>query len=475
MCPGVGKTCAMLQTAGREQLDGVDVAVGMIETHGQNAVAALLEGLSVISLRKINSRGITREEMDLDAVLDRRPMLVLVDELAHTNAPGSRHPRRYQDVLELLDAGISVYTTLDIGHIESRVDVVRQITGTTVKETVPDCVLDRADEIQLIDVPPQELRRRLDERKVCVDEMGAAAKNLFEVEHLAALREMALRFVAERADRDVRGTMLERKIAVPWKAEERMIVAVGPDSHADRLIRWTRRIAGKLSERLTALIIDDEVQIRRLLRIVLEAEDYRVLEAETGQQGLSQIALRRPNVILLDLGLPDLDGLTLLRRLREWSRVPVLILSVRDEPEEKVAALDKGTDDYVTKPFDSAELLARLRAIQRRAPHIRDDPFFQTGHVTIDFATHTVTVQGHEVKLTATEYALLGVLAHHAGKVVTHKMLLREVWGPNAENQSQYLRVYMTHLRKKIEIPDSQPKLLKTEPGIGYRLLIASP
>lgn len=227
-----------------------------------------------------------------------------------------------------------------------------------------------------------------------------------------------------------------------------------------------------MSDKSTALIIDDEVQICRLLRVVLEADGYRVLESETGEQGLSDIALRRPDVVLLDLGLPKIDGLTVLRRLREWSHIPVLVLTVRAGAEEKVAALDAGADDYVTKPFDSPELLARLRAIQRRAPLGKDEPYFQAGHLAIDFNSHTVTVKGHEVKLTATEYALLKVLALHAGKVVTHKQLLREVWGPNAENQSQYLRVYMTHLRKKIEIPDAPEKLLKTESGIGYRLVL---
>jgi two-component system KDP operon response regulator KdpE len=219
-------------------------------------------------------------------------------------------------------------------------------------------------------------------------------------------------------------------------------------------------------------VIDDEPQIRRLLRIVLEGEGYRVLEAETGRQGLSDVALRRPDVALLDLGLPDMDGLLVLRRLREWSRVPVLILSVKDGPEDKVAALDAGADDYVTKPFDSTELLARLRAIQRRAASVIEEPYFQAGHLSIDFSSRTVTVKGHEVKLTATEYALLKVLAQHAGKVVTHKQLLREVWGPNAEEQSQYLRVYMTHLRKKIETPRGREKLLQTESGIGYRLTL---
>jgi two-component system, OmpR family, KDP operon response regulator KdpE len=226
-----------------------------------------------------------------------------------------------------------------------------------------------------------------------------------------------------------------------------------------------------LSEHATALVIDDERQIRKLLRIVLEQEHYRVLEAETGKQGLSDIALRRPDVVLLDLGLPDMDGLAVLKRLREWTHVPVLILSVREGPEDKVSALDAGADDYVTKPFEAGELLARLRAMQRRATSASDEPFFHAGSLEIDFNARAVTVKGREVKLTPTEYALLKILAQHAGKVVTHKQLLREVWGPNAEEQSQYLRVYMTHLRKKIEPADAREKLLRTESGVGYRLV----
>ena len=227
-----------------------------------------------------------------------------------------------------------------------------------------------------------------------------------------------------------------------------------------------------MNEKATALVIDDEPQIRRLLRILLEQEQYRALESDSGRRGLSEIALRRPDVVLLDLGLPDMDGMAVLERLRQWSRVPVLILSVRDGPEDKVAALDAGADDFVTKPFESAELLARLRAIQRRVQVGAEESVFEAGHLVVDFNSRTVEVNGREVKLTATEYALLKLLAMHAGKVVTHKQLLREVWGPNAEEQSQYLRVYMMHLRKKIEIPDAAERLLRTESGIGYRLVI---
>jgi two-component system KDP operon response regulator KdpE len=226
-----------------------------------------------------------------------------------------------------------------------------------------------------------------------------------------------------------------------------------------------------LSEHATVLVIDDEKQVRKLLRIVLEEDQYRVLESESGKQGLSDVALRRPDIVLLDLGLPDIDGLAVLKRLREWSHVPVLILSVKEGSEDKVSALDAGADDYVTKPFESSELLARLRAIQRRTTSGSDEPFFRAGSLEIDFNARAVTVKGREVKLTVTEYALLKILAQHAGKVITHKQLLREVWGPNAEEQSQYLRVYMTHLRKKIEPADARDKLLRTESGIGYRLV----
>jgi two-component system KDP operon response regulator KdpE len=226
-----------------------------------------------------------------------------------------------------------------------------------------------------------------------------------------------------------------------------------------------------LSEAATALVIDDERQIRKLLRIVLEENHYRVLESENGKQGLSDIALRRPDLVLLDLGLPDMDGVAVLEKLREWSHVPVLVLSVRDGPEDKIAALDAGADDYVTKPFDAGELLARLRAIQRRASPAIEEPFFRAGPLEIDFNARTVSLIGREVKLTPIEYALLKILAQHAGRVVTHKQLLREVWGPNAEDHSQYLRVYVNHLRKKIEPTETREKLLRTESGIGYRLL----
>jgi two-component system KDP operon response regulator KdpE len=220
----------------------------------------------------------------------------------------------------------------------------------------------------------------------------------------------------------------------------------------------------------TALIIDDEKQIRRLLRLALEGADFQVYEAGTGQSGLSEIVHRRPDVVLLDLGLPDMEGVKVLQRLREWSDVPVLILSVRDDAEEKVAALDAGADDYVTKPFDTAELLARVRAAQRRSLTETGEPIFSAGSLSVDFSARQVKLSGAEIRLTPTEYSLLRVLVQNAGKVVTHRQLLRTVWGEKAETQAQYLRVYVTHLRKKLQTSATAPSVIKTEVGIGYRL-----
>jgi len=219
-----------------------------------------------------------------------------------------------------------------------------------------------------------------------------------------------------------------------------------------------------------ALIVDDEVQIRRLLRVALEGAGYDVHEAEGGQLSLQVAALTRPDVIVLDLGLPDMDGLTVLKRLREWSNSPVVVLTVRDSEEDKITALDAGADDYVTKPFSSAELLARLRAAQRRVQPRDESAVFSHGSLTVDLVARTVHRAGMEVKLTATEWSLLALLIRHAGRILTHRQILREIWGPKAEEHREYLRVYFTHLRKKIETKASKPELIINEPGVGYRL-----
>ena len=220
---------------------------------------------------------------------------------------------------------------------------------------------------------------------------------------------------------------------------------------------------------IAVLVIDDEPQMRRLLRVTLEAHGYVVTDAATGNDGIVQAAQARPEIIVLDLGLPDLDGVTVLKRIREWSRVPIIILSVRDRDGDKVAALDAGADDFVTKPFSSAELLARLRTALRRSLPPTASSVFRSGDIEVDLATRLVKKNGQEIKLTPTEYALLRLLVIHAGKVLTHRQLLTEVWGPTAVEQTHYLRVHIAHLRDKLEDDSAQPKFILTEPAIGYR------
>ena len=223
--------------------------------------------------------------------------------------------------------------------------------------------------------------------------------------------------------------------------------------------------------KVTVLVIDDEVQIRRLLRITLEAAGITVLEADTGKIGLEEAARCHPDAIVLDLGLPDIGGLEVLKQLREWSKVPVLVLTVLAAESDKVAALDAGADDYLTKPFGSAEITARLRAILRRVTDEDEPSVVKFGEIEMDLAARTVRRGGVEVRLTAKEYAMLRLLVIHRGKVVTHGQMLRELWGPKAEENTHYLRVHMTHIRQKLETEPHKPRHLRTESGIGYRLV----
>lgn len=223
------------------------------------------------------------------------------------------------------------------------------------------------------------------------------------------------------------------------------------------------------------LLIEDEPQIRRFLRATLTSHGYRLIEAETAHDGLEQSARQRPDLLLLDLGLPDLDGLEVARRLRAWTQTPILVLSARDQEADKVAALDLGADDYVTKPFSTAELLARVRVALRHAAQTEDGEaptLFVTGDLRVDLARQQVYVNEQEVHLTPIEYRLLAVLVRHAGKVVTHRRLLREGWGPAYTTETHYLRVYMGQLRRKLEADPARPKYIRTEPGVGYRLLV---
>ncbi len=223
------------------------------------------------------------------------------------------------------------------------------------------------------------------------------------------------------------------------------------------------------------LVIDDEPQIRRLLRTTLIAHDYDIIEAATGEEGLLLAASRSPELIILDMNLPGIQGMDVLRRLREWYTRPIMILSVLNDEETIVEALDLGADDYLTKPFGVPELLARLRVCFRHTKPEEAEPIYRSGLLTVDLSLRTVHVAGNQVHLTSTEYNLLKLFIRHAGKVLTHHYILREVWGLGSTQDVQYLRVYIGHLRQKLEPDPNRPQLLITEPGVGYRLQILAP
>ena len=220
------------------------------------------------------------------------------------------------------------------------------------------------------------------------------------------------------------------------------------------------------------LLVEDEIQMRRFLRVALESEGYRLIESETAGDGLSQAATRNPDAVLLDLGLPDMDGLEFIPRLREWSRIPIIVISAREQENDKIRALDSGADDYLTKPFGVGELLARIRVAIRHAEMQKsgyEESVFLADDLRIDFSKRQVFLSDREVHLTPLEYKLLVVLVRNAGRVVTHRQLLREVWGPSYVEHTQYLRVYMTQMRHKLEKDPARPRFLINEPGIGYR------
>lgn len=297
MCPGVGKTYAMLEAAQRELKNGRDLVIGYVETHGRKETDALTAGIPVIPRTRIEYRGITLTEMDLDAVLARRPQLALVDELAHTNAPGSRHPKRWQDVNELLDAGMDVFTTLNVQHLESRADTVRQITGTEIRETVSDSILDTA-EIELVDLPPAELLARLREGKVYLPERAAsAAQNFFREANLTALRELALRLAADHVSVDTQEFHRAQTGAGPWKTGHRLMVAVSASPFSESLIRWTRRMADSLKCPWLAVHVEnsrplDETAQSRLEKNLALARTLGAEVIDTADENLARGLLR---------------------------------------------------------------------------------------------------------------------------------------------------------------------------------------
>jgi two-component system KDP operon response regulator KdpE len=224
----------------------------------------------------------------------------------------------------------------------------------------------------------------------------------------------------------------------------------------------------------TILVIEDEPPLQKFLRLTLGAQDYNVIEAVTGEQGLRHAVMGRPDLVILDLGLPDLDGVEVTRRLREWTAIPIIVVSARGKEQDKVVALDAGADDYLTKPFGVGELLARVRVALRHTAAANPDtgdPVFEVGQLRVDLARREITVDGHSVHLTPNEFKLLSVMVKNQGRVLTHRQLLKEVWGPGSGEETHYLRVYMNQLRQKLEADAARPRYLLTEPGVGYRLV----
>ena len=298
MSAGVGKTYEMLKAAHEAKAKSVDVVIGIVETHGRQETDALLAGLPAISRRSVEYHGTVLAEMDLDAILARKPQLVLVDELAHTNAPGSRHTKRYMDVQEILDHGIDVFTTLNVQHLESRANAVAQITGSIVRETVPDSIIEAADDVELIDIPPGELLTRLSEGKVYTPERSQRAiLNFFRMGNLTALREMALRVTAERVDRQLRDYMQTQRIPGPWKSGQRMLVGISPSPHGADLLRWARNMASSLNATWVAVYVESSEPLpdtakERLARNVKLARELGAEIVTTADENLADAIIR---------------------------------------------------------------------------------------------------------------------------------------------------------------------------------------
>jgi two-component system, OmpR family, sensor histidine kinase KdpD len=345
MCAGVGKTYEMLQAAQEAKKKGIFVVVGYVETHGRRETDALLQDLQILPRKNVEYRGAVLEEMDIDSILAMKPGLVLVDELAHTNAPGSRHTKRYLDVMELLDNGIDVYTTLNVQHLESLADTVAQITGAVVRETVPDSLFEQADDVQVVDLSPEELLRRMAEGKVYTSERSQRAiANFFRPGNLTALREMALRLATERVERQVRDYRQIEQIHIPWRAGQRLVVGVTPSKESVRLIRWTRRLASAMQATWVAVFVEratsprgtDTEQFARNIALARELGAEIVTTADEDVATALVRVAREQNATQIIVGKPERTWLwskSLVARLIELSTdIDVCVASGTEAP-----------------------------------------------------------------------------------------------------------------------------------------------
>ena len=364
MCAGVGKTYTMLQTSQAEKLKGSDIIIGYLETHNRKETADLAEGFEQIPRKSYEYKSTTVQEMDLDAIIARKPQIVLVDELAHTNAPGSRHTKRYHDILEILENGINVYTTLNVQHLESRSDTVAQITGSVVRETVPDEIFENADEVELVDLTPDELLQRLSEGKVYSPERTREAiENFFRKGNITALREMALRIVADRVDRQLHDYMQHKRIRGPWKSGLHLLVAVGPSPYSGKLLRWAKTLSYSMGANIQALYVetlhiltskeqeqlDKNINLARQLgikvRIITHNDIVKAIVNFAQKENITHIIVGKPRVRSL-LSMFRL-GRFVNRLIRFSGNIDVYILG------SDVSAKDKFRETVSLPPFTS--------------------------------------------------------------------------------------------------------------------------
>jgi len=327
MCAGVGKTYTMLQSAHAEKLKGCNIVIGYVETHNREETAKLAEGIELIPRKVYQYKSTSVQEMDLDAIINRKPQIVLVDELAHTNAPGSRHTRRFQDVQEILESGINVYTTLNVQHLESRSETVAQITGIIVRETVPDEIFENADEVELVDLTPEELLQRLSEGKVYTPERSKEAiKNFFRAGNINALREMALRIVADRVDKQLHDYMQDKHIRGPWKSGLHLLVAIGPSPYSGKLLRWAKTLSYSMGANIQAVYIETLRQLSSKEREQLDKNinlakqlgiKFRIITNNDIVKGIIDFA-QKENVTHIIVGKPRVRNLISLFRLGRY-------------------------------------------------------------------------------------------------------------------------------------------------------------
>ena len=327
MCAGVGKTYTMLQTARAEKLKSCDIIIGYVETHNRKETADLVEGFELIPRKTYQYKSTTVQEMDLDAIIARKPQIVLVDELAHTNAPGSRHTKRYQDVLEILDNGINVYTTVNVQHLESRSDTVAQITGIIVRETLPDEIFENADEVELVDLIPDELLQRLTDGKVYTPERSREAiENFFRKGNITALREMALRIVADRVDKQLHEYMQHKRIRGPWKSGMHLLVAVGPSPYSGKLLRWAKTLSYSMGANIQAIYVEklhkltpkEQEQLDKNINLAKQLGiKFRIITNDDIVKAIVDFA-QKENVTHIIVGKPQFRNLLSLLRLGKF-------------------------------------------------------------------------------------------------------------------------------------------------------------